>query len=97
MGFGLLASPTRLHMLWVLTQGGCDVTTLADRVGGTVSSVSQHLAKLKLGGVVESRREGRRQIYLASDPAVVTMVRLLVGRHRDESWNAVRQVGGGDA
>ena len=33
---GLLASPARLHLMWTLSQGECDVTHLADRVGGKV-------------------------------------------------------------
>ena len=44
--FGLLASTTRLHILWLLAQGEQDVGTLADRTGGTLQTVSQHLAKL---------------------------------------------------
>nr|WP_206442305.1 metalloregulator ArsR/SmtB family transcription factor [Streptomyces boncukensis] len=77
--FGLLASPSRLHIVWALAQGECDVTHLAERVGGTLPAVSQHLAKLKLAGLVRSRREGRRQVYLVDDPGVVTVVRTMVG------------------
>ncbi|MFH8476443.1 ArsR/SmtB family transcription factor [Streptomyces sp. NPDC018000] len=78
--FGLLATPARLHIMWALSQGESDVTGLADRVGGTLPSVSQHLTKLKLAGLVRSRREGRRQVYLVDDPDVVTVVRLMVGQ-----------------
>jgi DNA-binding transcriptional ArsR family regulator len=59
--FGLLASTMRLHIVWVLAHGEMDVGGLADAVGGTLQAVSQHLAKLKLAGLVRSRREGRRQ------------------------------------
>jgi DNA-binding transcriptional ArsR family regulator len=76
--FGLLASPTRLHIVWILSRGECDVTGLAEQVGGTLPAVSQHLAKLKLAGLVHSRREGRRQVYLVDDARVVTAVRLMV-------------------
>lgn len=81
--FGLLASPARLHIVWALAQGECDVTGLAERVGGALPAVSQHLAKLKLAGLVRSRREGRRQVYLVDDPDVVTIVRLMVGQLAD--------------
>ncbi|MCQ4081206.1 metalloregulator ArsR/SmtB family transcription factor [Streptomyces sp. RB6PN25] len=81
--FGLLASAARLHIVWVLSQGECDVSTLAQRVGGALPAVSQHLAKLKLAGLVRSRREGRRQVYLVDDPQVVTIVRLMVGQLTD--------------
>lgn len=78
--FGLLASSARLHLMWALSQGESDVTHLADRVGGQLPAVSQHLAKLKLAGLVRSRREGRRQIYYVDDPEIVTVVRVMVGQ-----------------
>ncbi|MFE9453829.1 ArsR/SmtB family transcription factor [Streptomyces sp. NPDC006739] len=80
--FGLLASPARLHIVWALAQGESDVTGLAERVGGALPAVSQHLTKLKLAGLVRSRREGRRQVYFVDDPTVVDVVHLLIGRLR---------------
>ncbi|MEU9154279.1 metalloregulator ArsR/SmtB family transcription factor [Streptomyces sp. NPDC048417] len=84
--FGLLASPARLHLVWALSQGESDVTCLADRVGGALPAVSQHLAKLKLAGLVRSRREGRRQIYYVDDPDIVTVVRVAVGQLTARSY-----------
>jgi DNA-binding transcriptional ArsR family regulator len=78
--FGLLASAARLHIMWALSQGESDVSHLADRVGGALPAVSQHLAKLKLAGLVRSRREGRRQVYYVDDPDIVTVVRVMVGQ-----------------
>jgi len=80
--FGLLASTMRLHIVWVLSHGETDVGGLADAVGGTPQAVSQHLAKLKLAGLVRSRREGRRQVYLVDDPQLETIVRLAVEQSR---------------
>jgi DNA-binding transcriptional ArsR family regulator len=81
--FGLLASTMRLHIVWVLAHGEMDVGGLADEVAGTLQAVSQHLAKLKLAGLVRSRREGRRQVYLVDDPHLVMIVRLAVEQLRD--------------
>ncbi|WP_405720148.1 ArsR/SmtB family transcription factor [Streptomyces sp. NBC_00046] len=89
--FGLLATPARLHIVWALSQGESDVTGLADRVGGTLPSVSQHLTKLKLAGLVRSRREGRRQVYLVDDPDVVTVVRLMVGQLAERAGHTPAQ------
>ncbi|MFD4762104.1 metalloregulator ArsR/SmtB family transcription factor [Streptomyces sp. NBC_00846] len=89
--FGLLATPARLHIVWALSQGESDVTGLADRVGGTLPSVSQHLTKLKLAGLVRSRREGRRQVYLVDDPDVVTVVRLMVGQLTERAGHTPEQ------
>ncbi|MCC5473762.1 ArsR/SmtB family transcription factor [Streptomyces sp. NPDC059680] len=89
--FGLLASPARLHIVWALIQGESDVTGLAERVGGALPAVSQHLTKLKLAGLVRSRREGRRQVYFvdaAGQAAVVDVVRLLVGRLAERAADA---------
>ncbi|WP_235834365.1 ArsR/SmtB family transcription factor [Actinomadura logoneensis] len=76
--FGMLAATMRLHMVWVLAQGEQDVSSLAERVGGTVPAVSQHLAKLKLAGLVRSRREGRHQVYVVDDPHVAAIVAQMV-------------------
>jgi len=86
--FGLLASPVRLHMVWALAQGESDVTGLAERVGGALPAVSQHLTKLKLAGLVRSRREGRRQVYYVDDPDIVTVVRLMVGQLTERAEQA---------
>ncbi|SFO38997.1 DNA-binding transcriptional regulator, ArsR family [Saccharopolyspora antimicrobica] len=63
--FRMLADPTRLRMLWLLCGGEYDVTTLASAVGIARPAVSQHLAKLRLAGLVTTHREGRRALYRA--------------------------------
>lgn len=72
--FRMLSSSTRLLIMWFLVQRESDVTGLADASGASVQAVSQHLAKLRLAGLVSSRREGRRIVYVVDDPHVVTMV-----------------------
>ncbi|MEV5506030.1 ArsR/SmtB family transcription factor [Streptomyces orinoci] len=93
--FGLLASPARLHLVWALAQGESDVSGLAERVGGALPAISQHLAKLKLAGLVRSRREGRRVVYLVDDPDVVTIVRRMVGQLSDRQADAGPRAGAG--
>lgn len=72
--FALLSAPGRLHLLWILSTGELDVTTLVSAVGGTKAGISQHLAKLRLAGWVDSRRDGRRLLYRVTDPHIVTLV-----------------------
>jgi DNA-binding transcriptional ArsR family regulator len=72
--FAMLATPTRLHLVWLLAQQDHDVGSLAERVGVPVATVSQHLAKLRFTGLVSAHRNGRRQIYSVDDPHVVAMV-----------------------
>lgn len=63
----LLADPTRIKILWALLHGEESVTCLADLVGASPTAVSQHLAKLRLAGLVEGRREGTFIYYSAGD------------------------------
>jgi DNA-binding transcriptional ArsR family regulator len=72
--FDLLSAPTRLHLMWLLARREYDVGSLAARTGATVALVSQHLAKLRLAGLVTARRDGRRHIYAVEDPHVLTLI-----------------------
>lgn len=60
---GHLADPTRLHLLRLLAAGEQDVSTLTAQVEASRSSVSQHLGRLRLAGLVHTRRDGRRMLY----------------------------------
>ena len=60
---GLLADRTRLSLLVRLGEGEADVSTLTEACGATRTSVSQHLARLRLAGLVTTRKDGRRVVY----------------------------------
>jgi DNA-binding transcriptional ArsR family regulator len=70
----LLVAPVRLHLLWLATNGEYDVGTLSDRAGVSITTASQHLAKLRLAGLITARRNGRRQIYTVDDLHVLTLL-----------------------
>ena len=72
--FALLSAPVRLHLVALAAEGEYDVGTLSERVGVSIATASQHLTKLRLGGIISARRDGRRQIYTVDDPHVLTMV-----------------------
>ena len=72
--FALLVAPVRLYLLWLATDGEYDVGTLAERAGVSITTASQHLAKLRLAGLITARRDGRRQIYTVHDPHVLTLI-----------------------
>ncbi|MEC5181736.1 ArsR/SmtB family transcription factor [Arthrobacter sp. CG_A4] len=65
--FRMLSDPTRLHILWLLTQEPSDVTSLVERTGASRTSVSQHLAKLRFSGLVTTQKESRRVVYSIAD------------------------------
>ena len=88
--FALLSATVRLHILWLLASGDRDVGTLADETGQSVATVSHHLGKLKLAGLVRARREGKRQVYVVADTHVVEVVRLAIGQRLDPPPSAGR-------
>lgn len=72
--FRLLADPTRIKILWALLQGETSVACLADLVGTNPTTVSQHLAKLRLAGLVRGRREGTFVHYSTVDTHVEALL-----------------------
>lgn len=72
--FALLGSPVRLHLVRLAADGDLDVGTLAKRAGVSIATASQHLAKLRLAGLISARRVGRHHIYTVDDPHVRTLV-----------------------
>jgi DNA-binding transcriptional ArsR family regulator len=77
--FAMLSATVRLHILWLLSLGARDVGTLAEETGQTMATVSHHLGKLKLGGFVSARRDGRRQVYVFSNALSADVVRVAIG------------------
>ena len=63
VSFAMLADPTRVRMLWSLRENESDVATLAAAAGCSPTVASQHLSKLRLAGLVEGTRDGRRVLY----------------------------------
>ncbi|MFE0545017.1 ArsR/SmtB family transcription factor [Streptomyces sp. NPDC058891] len=63
----LLGDRTRLALLHALTGGEADVSTLTEACGAARPAVSQHLARLRLAGLVDTRKEGRRVVYSLRD------------------------------
>jgi DNA-binding transcriptional ArsR family regulator len=65
-----LSHPKRLMLLCILGGGEMTVGDLAQRLGMGQSALSQHLAKLRLQGLVAARRDGQSVRYrVASDAA----------------------------
>lgn len=80
----LLADPTRLRLLWLLSTAERDVGTMADLVGTTPAATSQHLGKLRLAGLVSARQEGRHRVYATRGGHVARLVQeaLYYASHR---------------
>ena len=71
-GFG---DRTRLAILAALAGGELRVTDLVERLGGSQSTVSGHLACLRDCGLILGRAEGRQIFYRIALPEVVGVLR----------------------
>ena len=96
--FKTLGHPVRIRVLEVLRDGASSVATIAQAVGVSGSTLSQHLTTLRRSEVVASHREGSTVIYTVTDPRVFEL--LEVGRailtstleHNREMLTELRQL-----
>lgn len=72
--FRMLSDPTRIKVLWALLQGETSVACLAELAEVAPAVVSQHLAKLRLAGLVRGRREGTFVYYSAANDDVLRVL-----------------------
>lgn len=68
-----MASETRLKVMCALSEGELPVNQLAELTGQSQSAVSQHLAKLRAAGLVDSRREAQT-IYYRCRPGIAQQI-----------------------
>jgi DNA-binding transcriptional ArsR family regulator len=78
----LLADETRLRIVWNLLHGEHSVNQLAGHLHMQPAAISHHLAKLRLAGVVRTRRDGNRIYYAAHDRHIEGLVAAAL--HRDD-------------
>lgn len=73
-----LGNERRLMMLCKLVENGeMTVGALAETVGLSQSALSQHLAKMREGGIVTSRRDGQTIWYRLADPRISELMSVL--------------------
>lgn len=65
-----LSDPTRVRVLLALKDGPAYPADLADALGVSRQSLSNHLAGLRGCGLVVARPEGRRALYELTDPRI---------------------------
>ena len=70
----MLADATRLRLLWALLDAELPVNELAVEVGKPPAAVSQHLAKLRMARVVQTRRQGTSVFYRVENEHVRQLV-----------------------
>ncbi|MFB9953791.1 ArsR/SmtB family transcription factor [Cellulomonas denverensis] len=70
----LLADHTRLAILTLLHDGELSVSAIAEHLGWPVPGVSQHLARLRTGHLVSTRRDGTTVYYSLANEHVDALV-----------------------
>lgn len=73
----LVANAKRLLILCELAKGERSVGSLQAAVGLSQSALSQHLAKLREAGMVETRRESQTIYYRIADPELEVLMAAL--------------------
>jgi DNA-binding transcriptional ArsR family regulator len=72
--FRMLADGTRVRIVWSLVDAERSVGELAELLAKRPASVSQHLAKLRMARVVQTRREGTTVFYRLENDHVRQLV-----------------------
>lgn len=72
-----LAHEGRLAILCRLSEGECTVTELEQLLSARQAAVSQQLARLRLEGLVNARRDGKTIHYTIADERVKNMIAVL--------------------
>src|SRR5262245_34542544 len=62
-----VSDPTRLQVLSLLSEGERHVGGLCEELTQSQPAVSHHLALLRLGGLIDRRRQGKTNIYSLTD------------------------------
>lgn len=61
------SDPTRLQVIRLLSEGERHVGGLCEELTQSQPAVSHHLALLRLGGLIDRRRQGKHNIYRLTD------------------------------
>jgi DNA-binding transcriptional ArsR family regulator len=73
--FKTLSHPQRLFLLCCLCDGESTVQELQTACGASQPVISQHLTRMRLEGIVESRRCGNSMHYRIADPQIPALIR----------------------
>lgn len=73
----ILSSPKRIEIISALKDGEKTVTELVEILGSPKANVSQHLAVMRLKGILKSRRDGVNIYYSIANPKVIQACNLM--------------------
>jgi DNA-binding transcriptional ArsR family regulator len=78
-----LSDPTRILMLYALSEGPRNVTEIANELKITQPSASRHLKVMRERGLVNATRQGTNITYQLTDERVIQALDLLRASMRD--------------
>jgi len=78
-----LADPTRLILLYALSDQSCNVSELTQKLELSQPTISRHLKVLRDGGLVRGTRQGMTVRYELADQRVIQALDLLRSVLRD--------------
>jgi ArsR family transcriptional regulator, virulence genes transcriptional regulator len=73
----LIANTNRLLILCTLQDGAANVGQLEQKLGVSQPALSQHLARMRQEGVLETKRQGQHIFYSVKDPRIAALMPLL--------------------
>lgn len=76
--FKALADPTRIKILYLLSQEECSVTHIKEVLNMTQSAVSHQLSLLRNLRLVKYRRDGNTFYYTYDDEHVITILNQVI-------------------
>lgn len=74
----IFANPTRILILWTLAEHEKSVGEIAQAVGASLQSTSQHLRIMKQGEILAARRDGQMVYYHVIDEEITARCQLLL-------------------
>ncbi len=74
--FKTLGHPARIRILEVLREGPASAGQIAEAVGVSGSTLSQHLATLRRSDVISSERQGSSVIHQVVDPRIFSLLEI---------------------
>jgi DNA-binding transcriptional ArsR family regulator len=93
--FKVLAHPTRIHIIEILSSGEFSVGTILGRVKVEPANLSQHLSVLRQSHLVVTRKNGNQVLYSLRDPLLaeaLNAMRKYFQKHFDDSIKMLRRM-----
>ena len=69
-----VADPTRIRIMYALSESPCNVTELTEILESPQPTVSRHLALLRQRSIVTSERQGTSVIYRLADDRIISIL-----------------------